>query len=594
MKRRDFLKVSLSAGAAATMPAGVLSLSSCSDNIVDGPDISGTADLLILGNIVTVDENHLFAEAMTIKNGYVQYVGNEATARKFCTPGKTVERKYDAGLTIYPGFMEAHCHGASAGLIETTCKLFDYNSFKEYQDAIKAYIANDPGKPYYRISGWRNVNRVTPTAKILDEVSPEGVLIFGGSMDGHCFWMNTAAMEEFGVTDPEFYEKYTLDEVPRDANGPVGYFAEAAAADINKAMPITEEAAEQSIELWEQFALKNGYVAATEAGVNLNGAFHEAYIAKMKKKELKIRTRAFWNVIKDEASEKKVKYVEDLSKKYNDEYYKIIGLKVFIDGVVESHTALLTEPYTDKSETYGLDRYKDTTGDPDATLKQLVLTAHQHHLPTHTHTIGDGAVKKMLDAIEYAKSVTGDYSIRDMLAHLEIVRTEDIKRFAKLNVSAVVSSLWAPKEAITPFIDEERLLGSRASTNYQIMNSFVEMGVNCAQHTDYPVSQSVDVPRAIYCGVTRRLPPDFFAAGVDTVRLAQEAVTRLEMLKELTINVAKLWNEEHHLGSLTPGKVANYVVYDCDFIDDDVEAIPYAHLHQVVIDGKEVYNAPKK
>lgn len=112
------------------------------------------------------------------------------------------------------------------------------------------------------------------------------------------------------------------------------------------------------------------------------------------------------------------------------------------------------------------------------------------------------------------------------------------------------------------------------------------MGVNCAQHSDYPVSQAFGIPRAIYCGVTRQLP----GGGKDTERLAEEAVTRLEMLKEMTINVAKLWREENHMGSLTPGKIANYVVFDCDFIDDDVEKIPGAVVQQVVVDGNEVYH----
>lgn len=72
---------------------------------------------------------------------------------------------------------------------------------------------------------------------------------------------------------------------------------------------------------------------------------------------------------------------------------------------------------------------------------------------------------------------------------------------------------------------------------------------------------------------------------------SKEAISRLEALRELTINVAYLWNEEDHLGSLTPGKVANYVVYDRDFIDDDIETLPSATLKHVIIDGEEVYKS---
>lgn len=594
MKRRDFLKMSLSAGVAAALPINVMSLTSCSDDDDtphgDKPDLTGTADFLILGNIITIDDNKLFADAMTIKNGYIQYVGNEATARKFCKIGHTVERVYPKEQTIYPGFMEAHCHGSSAGLVESSIKLFDCQTYKEYQDTIAEYIKNNPGKPFYRISGWQQslpTEKELPTRHLLDEVSGDNY-VFGGSMDGHCFLMNTKTMNALEITK-EWASHFDKAEVPLGADDlPTGYVTESASAAVQRWIPLTKETAIDSIRKWQDFAIKNGFVCAAEAGVNLAPAFHDAYAEMARNKELKLRTRAFWNVVMPDANEATVEDIAQKAKDFNDDYYKIVGLKIFIDGVVESHTALLTKKY-EETDTLGLDRYKDKTGDPDETLKKLVLAAHKHGLPTHTHSIGDGAVKKMLDAIEYAKNTTGDFSIRDMLAHIELIRTEDIKRFAKLNVTAIVSALWGPKYAITDFNKEVELLGDRASNNYQVMNSFVKTGVNCAQHTDYPVSQAFGVPRTIYCGITRCLPPNDKHGGKESERLAEEAVTRLEMLKELTINVAKTWNEEHRMGSLTPGKIANYVVYNCDFIDDDAEKIPNAVLQQVVIDGEEVY-----
>lgn len=584
MKRRDFLKMSLSAGVAAALPFNVMSLSSCCESSDEEmPDISGFADLLILGNIITVDEKQLFAEAMTIKNGYVQFVGTRARAKLHCDQNT---RKIDYGsLSVYPGFMEAHCHGSNAGLLDSTCKLFNCNSFEEYKTAIKQYINERPGQDVYRISGWRNIGGTPPTRLLLDEVTPGDAVILGTSMDGHCFLINSNGLKLIEDSDPTFFDGYDEKEVPRDTSKrPTGYFTESAAQNVQKLVPIDLEVAKRSVMNWQQFAFKNGFVAAAEAGVNLSPIFAKAYAQLAKEKKLQLRTRAFWNVVMSEATEAKVKEIEQMTKEQNDEYYKIIGLKLFIDGVVESHTALLSERYADE-DTLGLDRYRDATGDPDATLKKVVLEAHKRGLPTHTHTIGDGAVKKMLDAIEYAKNTTGDFSIRDMLAHIELVRTEDIKRFAQLNVSAITAALWGPLGSITPIEEEEKYLGDRAHKNYEVMNTFVKHGVNCAQHTDYPVSQAFGVPHTIYCGVTRQLP----GKGKVSERLAEEAVTRLEILKEMTINVAKLWNEENHMGTLTRGKVANFVVYDVDFIDDDAEKIPYANLKHVVVDGKEVY-----
>lgn len=597
MKRRDFLKLSLSAGVAAALPISLTTLTGCSKDENDpvpsdpvpepqpDPEKDGYADTLVLGNIVTVDENRLFATAMTIKDGKVQYVGNQTYAEKLCKKGKTQRLEFPHGTTIYPGFMEAHCHGSSAGMIENTIKLFDYKGYDNYTRVIREYIAAHPDQPYYKISGWQmDDTNIPPTRKMLDDASTDKY-IFGGSMDGHCFLMNTKTMEALGI-DEAWCKHYKEDEAPVVDGQPTGYLSEAAAMTVGRWFPVDHKAATESILKWQEFAFKNGFVAAADAGVNLQGdAFHNAYLELAKKGDLKIRTRAYWNVVQADANEETVDYVARLKKECNEEFYKVCGLKIFIDGVVESHTALLHEPYNDRGDTRGLDRFDRNK--EEGTLHNLVLMAHERNLPTHTHTIGDAAVTKMLDAIEYSKNTTGKFEIRDMLAHIELVKPEDIKRFAKYNVTAIVASLWGPKDSITSYTRELELLGEERAggPGYEAMNSFVNMGVNTVQHTDYPVSQVFGVPRTIYCGVTRQTPE----GGDASTRLAQEAVTRLEILKEMTINVAKLWGEENSLGSLTPGKFANFVVYDTDFIDDEAQKIADAKLLNVFVDGKQVY-----
>lgn len=580
MNRRDFLKFSLYTGITAAIPFNLAAMTSCTDDepiTNDKIDLSGAADMLVLGNIITIDPNLMFADAMTIKNGYIQYVGTKNKALTFCNEDTV---KVDYGhLSVYPGFMEAHCHGSGAGQVEKAVKMYDAMSYKEYQDILADYIRKNPNDEEYKIAGWRVLGE-PPTKELLDEICSDKP-VFGGSLDGHCTLLNTKAMEKMNI-DKAFAQKYGPVMVPVDAAGnPTGYVTEAASAQILSSIPISVDSAKEYIRSWETMAFRNGYVAACEAGVNLVQNAHEAYVALAKEKGMKLRTRAFYNVVQDDACEETIEKIAQMKKECNDEYYKVVGVKLFIDGVVESHTGLLCEVYADDPTTKGLNRYPDTEK-----LQNLVLSAHKHGLSTHTHTIGDGAVKYMLDAIEYSKNTLGDTSVRDMLAHIELIKTEDIKRFAKYNVSAIVAALWGPKNSITPWKQEVDLLGEeRANSNYCIANSFVEKGINTAQHTDYPVSQEINVPKTIYCAVTRCLPH----TGDETLRIAKEAVSRLEILRELTINVAYLWNEENHLGTLTPGKVANYVVYDCDFIDDDLEKIPNAQLKHVVVDGEEVY-----
>lgn len=543
------------------------------------PSIDGPADMLVLGNIITVDTTNLYAEAMTIKNGLVQFVGTEAEARKHCDT-RTKEIKYGSA-SVYPGFMEAHCHGHGAGQTETAVKMYDCKSYAECQSALAAYVQAHPEKDEYRIAGWSVIDNVLPTKALLDEICSDKP-VYGASMDGHCFLLNQKAMEKYGI-DKAYAEKYGETMVPVDSAGnPTGYLCEAASMDLMKHLPTTLAQLKDYILSWENMAIRNGYVAACEAGINMTSEdTHRAYRELAESHQLKLRTRAFYNVVQDVANEATVAKIVSMKNECKTDYYKMVGVKLFIDGVVESHTALLVDEYTDKPGMYGLNRYPDKE-----ILTNLVIAAHRNGLPTHTHTIGDGAVRYMLDAIETAKATTGDYSIRDMLAHIELVQPEDIDRFAKNNVSAIVAALWMPKNSITKWDQELELMGEdRCINNYCLENSFVKKGVNTAQHTDYPVSQGFNVTKAIYCGLTRCLPGD----GGANLRNADECVSRLEMLKELTINVAYLWNEEDHLGTLTPGKVANYVVYDVDFMHDDVEKIPNAQLKQVVIDGQIVF-----
>lgn len=582
MKRRDFLKATMLAGAAAAVPGSMMTLQSCSEDkkatTVAPNQLEGKADILVLGNIITIDPDQLFAEAMTIKNGLIQYVGPKTIAQTYCDDNTKV---IDYGTnTVYPGFMEAHCHGSLAGQMLSGILLYDGKSYKEYQEIIKKYIDEHPDQEIYKMAGWKEVEVLPPTCKLLDEVCPDKPII-GSSFDGHSQLMNTKAKEKFGV-DAEFAKKYGTDQVRVFEDGtPTGYISEAPAMAISKQLAATQEDAKRYIKDWEKFAFSHGYVAAAEAGVNLVPKNHEAYLELDAANELKIRTFSFYNIVQDDATPENVQMVADMKEATKNGRYKVVGVKLFIDGVVEGHTGLLAEDYVD-APGKGVNRYPDAEK-----LKMVVLEAHKHGLPTHTHSIGDAATTYMLDAIENSKKITGNYAIRDMLAHLQLVDPKDFKRFAKNNVSAIIAALWAPKEVNVIYRQEVQFIGKeRADRSYQAA-TFLQWGINCAQHTDYPVSIDMNIPKAIYCAVTRMLPTD----GEKSLREKNEAVSRLEILKEFTINVAYLWNEEKNMGTLTAGKQANYVVWDTDFIDDDIEKIPAAKLLNVVIDGEEVYKA---
>lgn len=148
----------------------------------------------------------------------------------------------------------------------------------------------------------------------------------------------------------------------------------------------------------------------------------------------------------------------------------------------------------------------------------------------------------------------------------------NIRRMGETGTVPAVPPLWAGKEP--------------ADHPYPI-KSFYDAGANVVFHSDYPVSPIFDIKLSIYMAETRAFPKSMYEG--DTSRNKEEAITREQSLKALTINVARAWHQESRMGSIEFGKIANMTVYDCDFLHDDIEKVAEANLIATVVDGVEVY-----
>lgn len=232
-----------------------------------------------------------------------------------------------------------------------------------------------------------------------------------------------------------------------------------------------------------------------------------------------------------------------------------------VDGVIEAHTGWLLEPYSDQSDYYGLKRGEDA-----ARIEKIVRFANEHGLYVHFHAIGDGAVKTAVDAICAAEDQTGIKDARNIIAHLQVVRPEEIKKMGQYDIMAAVAPLWVTMgdeafEQMVGYIGEQRAWGS-----YPI-KSFFDAGVKTTFHTDYPVSPGMSIPNSVYNAVTRTRPD----LGMDMQKNPEECITREQSLEAMTLNPAYQWRQEGRLGCLKSGMVANYTVYDTDFLDDDLD-----------------------
>lgn len=543
--------------------------------------VSVKADRLVLGNIITVNEYKPVAEAFTVKDGIIQFVGSEAGARAMCD-GHTEVLDF-SGNYVYPGFLEAHAHGLGAGVrMVGQADLTAGKTVEDYLRILKEWVDSHPDKELISGGGWAPWAIEEPTKEMIDAVCPDKPVILQ-SVDGHSMWVNSRLLEQQHI-DREYAAKMGPEQVHVDADGnPTGLLTEGATTPLMAISKFSVDDFKKFILAWQDFAFSKGYTCAAEAGVELAGqGTKQAYSELGAEGRLKLRTYAY-HLVADASRTPEADVaaaVEDV-RLYNNEYFKVVGMKVFIDGVIEAHTGWLLDDYADQPGYHGLERYND-----HGTAVRLIEEADRHGLSVHAHTIGDGAVRFMLDAIEEASRVTGDFDQRNILVHLQLVDPADYVRFADYGVIAGTAPLWTPKFPGT-FSQECSYVGEERAERAYPIKSIIDAGIVNVSHTDYPVSTQMGIPLTFYEGVMRSVP----GGGKELQRGPGEVMSRMDVLKSMTANVAYLWREEGRLGSIEVGKIANATVFDKNFLTDPIEEIPGARLVATVVDGNIVYSA---
>ena len=547
------------------------------------------AEKIILGNIVTLDEVKPFAKALTVADGRIQYVGSAENAKALCDENTQV---LDYGEAyIYPGFMDAHVHPILAGyrsLGQGDLSKIPVADKEIYRKEITKYIAEHPDKDFYLVAGWEEDANTVLTAEYLDEICPDKPLLLNTSA-GHSILLNHAAIKAYGITK-EFALQQGTDLVRVDDKGePTGYICEAPCAKLIESLPITSQEAKDYILHWQKYAFSKGFTGVGDAGVGLFlSRMQDVYFDLDKEGALKLYTFGYMltaDNISDPAG--KAKEIAELRDAHPGEHFKIVGAKVFLDGIVEAHTAWLVDDYTDQPGYHGNERFNDPQK-----LTELIAETGRYGLGVHAHSIGDGATRFFLDCVEAGQKLSGSMDQRNALSHLQLVRPEDIQRMADTNTVAVVAPLWSPTYPGSYELEASYIGKEREDQSFPI-RSFFDAGALTVFHTDYPVSPSFDGPLSIFTAESRELTAEEakMAGAVDSRRGPQEAITRKQALLAMTLNVAKLYHQEKDLGSISIGKIANLTVLDRDMLNDSPERIACAQVVATVVDGNEVFHS---
>lgn len=542
------------------------------------------ADLVLRGAPVLAGDRW-DGDCLAVRQGVVVGRGEWTDVRHLVGRGTRVDDL--TGSWLLPGFHDAHVHPVTGGLERLACDLLGLRTVEEYLDAVRAHAARLPEGAWVTGGGWSMdaFPRGVPAASLLDAAVP-GRPVHLPNRDHHSAWVSSEALRLAGI------DASTPDppdgRIERDATGtPAGALHEGAMRLVADHVP-PPSADEQLAGLLEGQAHLHslGIVGWQDALVGDGLGMHDTlgtYVRARSEGVLtaKVVLALWWD------RDRGLDQVDDLGRRRQeaaDAGLRATSVKIMLDGVCETHTAAVLEPYLDAAgrptTNHGL-----SFVDRDL-LQQAVVALDADGFQVHLHALGDRAVRDGLDAIARARAANGDRGNRHHLAHLQIVDEADVRRFAELDAVANVQPLWACRDE-----QMERLtlpfLGEPARDRQYVFGSLLRAGARLACGSDWPVSDASPL-RGMEVAVTRREP-----GSSPQVRPLQpeEALTPVEALRAYTRGSCWVNGLEDTSGVLDVGRAADTVAVDADLLGTPPSAWVDASVVGTWVDGREVHRA---
>jgi predicted amidohydrolase YtcJ len=526
------------------------------------------------GAVYTVDAARSWAEAVAIRAGRIVYVGSDAEVAPWIGPEtRCVDLQ---GKMLLPGFHDSHVHLVGGGIELDECDLNGLVTLDQVLAKVREFAERHPDRKWIRGGGWPlTLSGGNPHKDLLDKIVPDRPVILD-AFDGHSSWVNSRAMEIAGIT------KETPDpprgRIERDATTgePTGTLRESAARlVIVKTPPYSHEDFVQGLRRGLKTANRFGITSVQEAQVS--DQHLNAFAELDRTGELTVRTVAAMRFDPAKGMSQIPQFVEWRSK-FQSKRLRTTAVKIFQDGVIESRTAALLQPYLGgKQEERGWLNFE-----PEV-LKPMAAELDRLGFQIHVHAIGDRAIQSTFDALEFAQARNGRRDSRHHIAHIQLFDPPDIARFRRLGVVANFQPLWAWAD---PYIVDMTLpvLGPERSRWLYPIRSVASSGAVIACGSDWSVS-SMNPLDAIQIAVTRRGPLE--KPGL--VWLPEEAVDLPLMIAGYTINGAYVNFEETETGSIEVGKAADLIVLDRNLFEIPAHEIHLAKVLLTLLDGKEVY-----
>ena len=401
--------------------------------------------------------------------------------------------------------------------------------------------------------------------------------VYLSASDGHSVWVNSKALALAGVTKATPDPPYGRIERDPKTGQPSGTLREDAADLVAKLLP-KRNSKEYVDGLAEALRIANGFGLTSLVEASASEEDLESYAALDAQGKLTARVLASLYVNTDKGTSEVPRLVA-LRKKYAKGRVRTNAVKIFADGVLETRTASVLEPYVG---------FPNDRGKPNlqpAAFQALATALDKEGFQIHVHAIGDRAIRDTFDAFEAARRANGPRDSRHHIAHIELFDPADIPRFRKLGVIANFQPLWANGDQYITELTEPKLGPERSRWLYPI-GSVLASGGEFAFGSDWSVS-SMNPLEGMEVAVTRRQP----SQGPGPAWIPEERISLPDAIAAYTIRAAYLDFSEKDTGSIEVGKAADLIVLDRNLFEIPPSQIHDAKVLLTLLEGKEVYRA---
>ncbi|KAK8062089.1 hypothetical protein PG997_014186 [Apiospora hydei] len=531
---------------------------------------------------------HAFTECLVIDaTGTIAHVGSLTDPEVARAEAAGAVRHDMQGRVVLPGFVEGHMHLLRLGQSLQNVALDDCKNLQEIRDTIKRYARENPEVPRICCKGWMYAMLTEgeeASTGLLDDLDPRPIYIDEKSL--HSTWCNTAAVKEMGLQDMPDPQG---GKIHRDASGnPTGVLAESAVMLVvwpHLAKVASMEEKLSALQGAIASYTSEGYTGAVDMAFDENMLEAVRVLRKLQKGKLPIRLAAHWLITPRATEAENLAQVDRAVKLWREfkgeSDFRIAGIKIICDGIVDACTAALTEPY---SSTGTNSELLWTIED----IVPVVRKADQAGLQCALHAIGDLAVRTAIDALKQAATPNADK--RHRIEHLEMTSPEDAARLGKLGITASVQPVHADPAILKAW---PRLLGEERCGRAFAYKEFAEGGAVLALGCDAPTAPHAAL-KNIYTAATRRSARDPAVTeedgDKDAVRMMnpQFALELAAAVTAATAGSAYSCFMDRWAGRLEKGLSADLAVVEMEW---EAEKLLEARVRETWFRGVKVYEA---